>query len=179
MPGLKKWTSAGTSCGSCVPLLKQLLEAEGVEQSKALCEHFSHSRAELFEIISATDIRTFSGLIERVGSGKDCDICKPAVASILASTSSDHILDGEQASLQDSNDHFLANSQKNGSYSVVPRSPGGEITPEQLILIGEIARDFNLYTKITGGQVRRSRCFASTTDRCMLWATSIHSPGRR
>jgi nitrite reductase (NADH) large subunit len=152
VPGLKKCTLAGTSCGSCVPLLKQLLEAEGVEQSKALCEHFSHSRAELFEIISATSIRTFSGLIERFGTGKGCDICKPVVASILASTSSEHILDGEQASLQDSNDHFLANIQKNGSYSIVPRSPGGEITPEQLILIGEIARDFNLYTKITGGQ---------------------------
>jgi nitrite reductase (NADH) large subunit len=152
VPGLKKCTLAGTSCGSCVPLLKQLLEAEGVEQSKALCEHFSQSRAELFSIVAATSIRTFSGLIERFGTGKGCDICKPVVASILASTSSEHILDGEQASLQDSNDHFLANIQRNGSYSVVPRSPGGEITPEQLILIGEIARDFNLYTKITGGQ---------------------------
>ena len=152
VPGLKMCTLAGTSCGSCVPLLKQLLEAEGIEQSKALCEHFSHSRAELFEIISATSIRTFSGLIERFGTGKGCDICKPAVASILASTSSEHILDGEQASLQDSNDHFLANIQRNGSYSIVPRVPGGDITPEQLILIGEIARDFNLYTKITGGQ---------------------------
>lgn len=149
---LKKCTLAGTSCGSCVPLLKQLLEAEGVEQSKALCEHFSQSRAELFSIVAATSIRTFTGLIERFGTGKGCDICKPVVASILASTSSEHILDGEQASLQDSNDHFLANIQKNGSYSVVPRSPGGEITPEQLILIGEIARDFGLYTKITGGQ---------------------------
>ncbi len=152
VPELKKCTLAGTSCGSCVPLLKQLLEAEGVEQSKALCEHFSQSRAELFSIVSATSVRTFTELIERFGTGKGCDICKPVVASILASTSSEHILDGEQASLQDSNDHFLANIQKNGSYSVVPRSPGGEITPEQLILIGEIARDFDLYTKITGGQ---------------------------
>ncbi len=152
VPALKSCTKAGTSCGSCVPLLKQLLEAQGVEQSKALCEHFSHSRAELFEIISATEIRTFSGLVERFGTGKGCDICKPVVASILASTSSDHILDGEQASLQDSNDHFLANIQRNGSYSVVPRVPGGDITPEHLILIGEIARDFGLYTKITGGQ---------------------------
>ncbi len=125
---LKKCTQAGTSCGSCVPLLKQLLEAEGVEQSKALCEHFSQSRAELFEIVSATSMRTFSGLIERFGTGKGCDICKPVVASILASTSSEHILDGEQASLQDSNDHFLANIQRNGSYSVVPRVPGGDIT---------------------------------------------------
>ncbi|MDZ7882902.1 MAG: nitrite reductase large subunit NirB [Mycobacterium sp.] len=150
--GLKKCTLAGTSCGSCVPLLKQLLEAEGVEQSTSLCEHFTQSRAELFEIISATEIRTFSGLIEKFGTGKGCDICKPTVASILASTSSDHVLGGEQASLQDSNDHFLANIQRNGSYSVVPRVPGGDITPEQLILIGEIARDFDLYTKITGGQ---------------------------
>jgi nitrite reductase (NADH) large subunit len=152
VPALKSCTKAGTSCGSCVPLLKQLLEAEGVEQSKALCEHFTVSRAELFEIVSATSVRTFSGLIARHGTGMGCDICKPVVASILASTSSDHILDGEQASLQDSNDHFLANIQKNGSYSVVPRVPGGDITPEQLILIGEIARDFGLYTKITGGQ---------------------------
>ncbi len=155
VPALKQCTQAGTSCGSCVPLLKQLLAAEGVEQSKALCEHFSQSRAELYEIVSAgpaESVRTFSGLVERFGTGKGCDICKPAVASILASTSCDHILDGEQASLQDTNDHFLANIQRNGSYSIVPRVPGGDITPEQLILIGEIARDFNLYTKITGGQ---------------------------
>jgi len=152
VPALKSCTAAGTSCGSCVPLLKQLLEAEGVEQSKALCEHFSQSRAELYEIISATEIRTFSGLLQRFGRGRGCDICKPVVASILASTGSDHILDGEQASLQDSNDHFLANIQKNGSYSVVPRVPGGDIKPEHLILIGQIAQDFGLYTKITGGQ---------------------------
>ncbi|MFA5708337.1 nitrite reductase large subunit NirB [Mycolicibacterium sp.] len=152
VPGLKACTGAGTSCGSCVPLLKQLLEAEGVEQSKALCEHFSQSRAELFEIITATGIRTFTALISRFGTGAGCDICKPVVASILASTSSEHILDGEQAALQDSNDHFLANIQRNGSYSVVPRVPGGDITPDQLILIGQIAKDFGLYTKITGGQ---------------------------
>lgn len=162
VPALKSCTKAGTSCGSCIPLLKQLLEAQGVQQSKALCEHFAQSRAELFEIVSASGIRTFSGLIARYGAGRGCDICKPVVASILASTSSGHILDGEEASLQDSNDHFLANIQKNGSYSVVPRVPGGDITPEQLILIGEIARDFGLYTKITGGQ--RIDMFGAAVD---------------
>lgn len=149
---LKDRTKAGTSCGSCIPLLKQLLIVEGVHQSKALCEHFTQSRAELFEIVQVTGIRTFSGLLERFGTGHGCDICKPTVASILASTGSEHILDGEQAGLQDSNDHFLANIQRNGSYSVVPRVPGGEIKPEHLILIGQIAQDFGLYTKITGGQ---------------------------
>jgi nitrite reductase (NADH) large subunit len=168
VPALKCATKAGTSCGSCIPLLKGLLEAEGVQQSKALCEHFTQSRAELFEIVAASGIRTFSGLITRFGTGSGCDICKPVVASILASTSSDHILDGEQASLQDSNDHFLANIQKNGSYSVVPRVPGGDITPEQLILIGEIARDFGLYTKITGGQ--RIDMFGATVDQLpQIW----------
>ncbi len=168
VPALKSCTAAGTSCGSCVPLLKQLLEAEGVEQSKALCEHFGQSRAELFEIISATEIRTFSGLLARFGRGKGCDICKPVVASILASTGSDHILDGEQASLQDSNDHFLANIQKNGSYSVVPRVPGGDIRPEHLILIGQIAQEFGLYTKITGGQ--RIDMFGARVDQLpQIW----------
>jgi nitrite reductase (NADH) large subunit len=71
---------------------------------------------------------------------------------MLASLGNGYILDGEQAALQDTNDHFLANLQKDGTYSVVPRVPGGEITPEQLITIGQVARDFDLYTKITGGQ---------------------------
>jgi nitrite reductase (NADH) large subunit len=149
---VKGCTSAGTTCGGCLPSIKQLLAASGVELSKSLCDHFTQSRAELFEIVAVTGIRTFSELIERHGTGLGCEICKPTVASILASTSSEHILDGEQAALQDTNDHFLANMQKNGSYSVVPRMPGGEVTPEQLIVIGEIARDFGLYTKVTGGQ---------------------------
>ena len=152
VPGIKGSTAAGTTCGSCVPMLKRLLQAQGIEQSKALCEHFGKSRAELFQIVAATGIRTFSGLIAKHGIGTGCDVCKPAVASILASTSTDHILDGETAALQDTNDHFLANLQRNGTYSVVPRLPGGEITPEKLIAIGEVARDFGLYTKITGGQ---------------------------
>lgn len=149
---VKSCTTAGTTCGGCLPSIKALLAASGVVMSKALCEHFGQSRAELFEIVRATNTRTFSSLIAKYGTGSGCDICKPVVASILASTSSDHILDGEQASLQDTNDHFLANIQKNGTYSVVPRMPGGECTPEQLIVIGEVARDFGLYTKVTGGQ---------------------------
>ncbi|OZM83680.1 nitrite reductase large subunit NirB [Pseudonocardia sp. MH-G8] len=152
VPALKACTRAGTSCGSCVPMLKTLLAQEGVEVSKALCEHFAVSRAELYEIVAGTGIRTFSELVAQHGTGRGCDICKPAVASILASLGAGHVLSREQAALQDTNDHFLANLQRNGTYSVVPRIPGGEITPEGLIVIGEVARDFGLYTKITGGQ---------------------------
>ncbi|AWG99815.1 nitrite reductase [Rhodococcus ruber Chol-4] len=149
---VKACTGAGTTCGGCLPTVKQLLAASGVVMSKALCEHFDQSRAELFQIVQATDTRTFSALIAKYGRGTGCDICKPVVASILASTDSDHILGRQQAALQDTNDHFLANIQKNGTYSVVPRMPGGECTPEQLIVIGEVARDFGLYVKMTGGQ---------------------------
>jgi nitrite reductase (NADH) large subunit len=133
-------------------MLKQILAQAGIEQSKALCEHFPQSRAELVEIVRATGTTTFSGLIAAHGTGHGCDVCKPTVASILASLGNGHILEGEQATLQDTNDRYLANMQRNGTYSVVPRIPGGEITPDKLIVIGEVARDFNLYTKITGGQ---------------------------
>lgn len=168
VPALKSCTKAGTTCGSCVPMLKQLLAAAGVEQSNALCEHFPQKRSDLFEIVRSTGIHTFSELIDRYGTGRGCDICKPAVASMLASLGNGHILEGEQAALQDTNDHFLANMQRNGTYSVVPRIPGGEITPEKLMVIAQVAQDFGLYTKITGGQ--RIDLFGATVDQLpVIW----------
>jgi nitrite reductase (NADH) large subunit len=154
--GVKACTKAGTGCGSCVPVLTELIDGAlakaGRARVKRLCAHFAMPRPELFEIVRATGIRSFAALVERYGTGRGCEICKPAVASMFASLATGYILDGEQASLQDSNDHFLANIQRDGTYSIVPRVPGGEITPEKLIVIGEVARDFDLYTKITGGQ---------------------------
>ncbi|MEU7571278.1 nitrite reductase large subunit NirB [Micromonospora sp. NPDC049240] len=168
VPALKACTRAGTSCGSCVPMLKQLLDTAGVRQSTALCEHFDLSRQELFDLVRVRGIGTFSRLVAEHGRGHGCDICKPVVASILASLGTGHVLDGEAASLQDTNDHFLANLQRDGSYSVVPRIPGGEITPEKLIAIGEVARDFQLYTKITGGQ--RIDLFGARVDQLpQIW----------
>jgi nitrite reductase (NADH) large subunit len=184
VPEVKKCTKAGTGCGSCVKLLTTIvneeLEASGIEVDKGLCPCFAHTRAELYEIIRAVRISSHHQLLVEHGrdgmrEGEGCEICKPAVASILASLApeleevSSHILDGEQAALQDTNDHFLANIQKNGSYSVVPRIPGGEITPEKLIVIGEVARDFGLYTKITGGQ--RIDLFGARVDQLpAIWA---------
>ncbi|CCH78471.1 nitrite reductase, large subunit,NAD(P)H-binding [Nostocoides japonicum T1-X7] len=154
--GVSACTRAGTSCGSCLPLVKRLVTTEltrsGITVSTALCEHFELSRAQLFDVVRVQGLTTFSEIVARHGRGRGCDICKPVIASILASLDTGHILDGEQATLQDTNDHVLANLQKDGSYSVVPRIPGGEVTPEGLIAIGKVAKDFGLYTKITGGQ---------------------------
>ncbi|MDQ3978020.1 MAG: nitrite reductase large subunit NirB [Actinomycetota bacterium] len=154
--GVKACTKAGTGCGGCVPLVTELLKDElrkaGVEVSNRLCEHFAYSRQELFDIVRVHRLTSFSEVLAAHGSGLGCEICKPAVASMFASLGSGYILEGEQASLQDTNDHFLANLQRDGTYSVVPRVPGGEIMPDQLITIGEVAKEFGLYTKITGGQ---------------------------
>ena len=156
LAGVKSCTRAGTSCGSCLPLVKTLmtteLERSGFEVSHALCEHFDVSRAQLFDIVRVTRLRRFSDIIATHGRGRGCDICRPVVASILSSLGEGHVLDADQARLQDTNDHAMANLQKDGSYSVVPRVAGGEITPEGLIVIGQVAKDFGLYTKITGGQ---------------------------
>ena len=154
--GVKACTRAGAACGSCLPLVKKLVGTElarsGASLSTALCEHFSHSRAQLFDAVRVSGLRTFSAIIARFGTGRGCDICKPVLASILSSLGHGHVLDGENATLQDTNDHVMANIQKDGSYSVVPRIAGGEITPEGLLVIGQVAKDFGLYTKITGGQ---------------------------
>ncbi|MGQ9426062.1 nitrite reductase large subunit NirB [Gilvimarinus sp. F26214L] len=153
---LKAATKAATTCGGCSALVQQLLDSEltqlGVEVSNHICEHFPYSRRELADIVRVKGIRSFPELIDTHGTGQGCEICKPAVGSILASCWNEYILKDEHAPLQDTNDIFLANMQKDGTYSVVPRIPGGEITPEKLIRLGEVAKEFNLYTKITGGQ---------------------------
>lgn len=153
---VKTCTKAGATCGSCVLMVKKVVGQEltklGQTVSNALCEHFDMSRRQLFDAVRVAELTTFSAVIERFGRGRGCDICKPALASILSVLVGAHVLDGENAALQDTNDHVMANMQKDGSYSVVPRMPGGEVTPAGLIVIGQIAEDFGLYTKLTGGQ---------------------------
>lgn len=154
---LKATTRAGTGCGGCSALVKQVFEHElssrGVEVDKSLCEHFAHTRQELYAIVRVESITRFEDLLDRHGRGHTgCDICKPAVGSILASCWNQPITDPLLIPLQDTNDTFMANMQKNGTYSVVPRVAGGEITPDKLIAIGAVAKKYDLYTKITGGQ---------------------------
>ncbi|MCA6215686.1 nitrite reductase large subunit NirB [Ideonella sp. B7] len=153
---LKACCKAGATCGGCVPLVTQVMKAEMAKRGMAvdnhLCEHFAYSRQELFHLIRVGQIKTFEELLTQHGQGLGCDICKPTAASILASVWNDFVLQPELAALQDSNDYFLGNIQKDGSYSVVPRMPGGEVTPEGLIAVGQVAKKYGLYTKITGGQ---------------------------
>ncbi|GAA1134183.1 nitrite reductase large subunit NirB [Nocardioides aquiterrae] len=149
-------TRAGSTCGSCKVQTRKIIEdyyaSQGQEVDRSLCEHFAMTRQELFDVVAVHGYSTFDQVVEGHGTGRGCDVCKPAVASVLASLLNGHVLEGPTRTLQDTNDAYLANIQRNGTYSVVPRIPGGEITPDRLIVIGEVARDFGLYTKITGGQ---------------------------
>ncbi|MFT6508172.1 MAG: nitrite reductase (NADH) large subunit [Colwellia polaris] len=173
---VKSSTQAGKGCGGCAALLKKVtdheLEKRGVEISTDICEHFAYSRVELFHIVQAEQIKSFDLLLEKHGSGLGCEICKPAAASILASVWNDYILKPDHVSLQDTNDIFLGNMQKDGTYSVVPRMPGGEVTPDKLIVIGEVAKEYNLYTKVTGGQ--RIDLFGARVDQLpAIWKRLI------
>ncbi|MFE2055086.1 nitrite reductase large subunit NirB [Streptomyces sp. NPDC059446] len=182
LPEVKKCTKAGTGCGSCVKVIGQLLPQP---EDQGLCGCFEYTRSELYEIVRTLGVTTYAALLDSHGreaarGGDGCEVCKPTVGSIIASLAptlgaSGYVLDGEQAALQDTNDHFLANLQRNGSYSIVPRIPGGEITPEKLIVIGEVARDFGLYTKITGGQ--RIDLFGARVDQLPLIWTRLVDAG--
>lgn len=153
---IKSCTKAGTGCGGCVALATQVMNSEltklGVEVNTDLCEHFAYTRQELYHLVRVGEIKTFDNLIHKHGKGLGCDICKPTAASIFASCWNELIMKDKLAPLQDTNDHFMANLQKNGTYSIVPRIAGGEITPDKLIVLGQVAKKYNLYTKITGGQ---------------------------
>lgn len=154
--GLKKCTKAGTGCGGCVPMVKDLMlstmKEQGIYVRNVICEHFEYTRQELFDLVKINEIKSYEGVLDKFGKGDGCEVCKPAVTSILASLWNEMILAKGNDIAQDSNDRFLANIQKGGTYSVVPRIPGGEITPDKLIVIGSVAKKYNLYTKITGGQ---------------------------
>ncbi|MEX9772747.1 nitrite reductase large subunit NirB [Morganella morganii] len=173
---IKAETKAGTGCGGCVPLITQVLNAEltnlGIEVNHHLCEHFAYSRQELYHLIRVEKISTFDELLARYGEGYGCEVCKPTIGSLLASCRNDYILRDELVSLQDTNDNFLANMQKDGTYSVIPRSPGGEITPEGLLTIGKIAQEYHLYTKITGSQ-RIAMFGAQKQDLPAIWEKLI------
>jgi nitrite reductase (NADH) large subunit len=153
---IKKCCKAGTGCGGCLPMVKDIIQGvlkeKGVYVRNVVCEHFDHSRQELLDLVKMEGLRTYGSVLDHFGKGDGCEVCKPLVASILASLWNENILKADRATVQDSNDRYLANIQKGGTYSVVPRIPGGEITPEKLIVIGQVAQRYGLYTKITGGQ---------------------------
>ncbi|GAA4502119.1 nitrite reductase large subunit NirB [Pseudaeromonas paramecii] len=173
---VKACTKAGTGCGGCSNLVKQVVDTTllelGMEANNHVCEHFAHTRQELFHIIKIEELKTFEQVLHQHGQGRGCELCKPMVGSILASLWNEPVLEPQHRPLQDTNDAYLGNLQKDGTYSVVPRIPGGEITPDGLIVLGQVAKKYDLYTKITGGQ--RVDLFGARMDQLpLIWEELI------
>ena len=176
---VKSCTKAGTGCGGCMPLVQSIFNKQmkdmGQEVSNHLCPHFKHSRMDLYNIISIKGLKDLPAVMKEAGTDPNslgCEACKPAIGSILASLYNQHIMTNPLHALQDTNDRFLANIQRNGTFSVIPRIAGGEITPDKLIAIGQVAKKYNLYTKITGGQ-RIDMFGAKKQDLPSIWRELI------
>ncbi|KAA3581147.1 nitrite reductase large subunit NirB [Enterobacter cloacae] len=175
---IKQGTKAATGCGGCSALVKQVMEfqlaEQGVEVKKDICEHFPYSRQEIYHLVRVNHIRTFDQLISRYGQGHGCEICKPLVGSVLASCWNEYLLKPAHLPLQDTNDRYFANIQKDGTYSIVPRMPAGEVTADGLIAIGQIAKCYGLYSKITGGQ--RIDLFGATLEQLPeIWQALVEA----
>ena len=173
---VKHCTKAGSGCGGCVPMVKDLvlysMKKAGKYIRNTICEHFDFSRQELFDLVKLHELKSYDAVLDRLGKGHGCETCKPIVASVLASLWNEMILYRGNDVAQDSNDRFLANIQRGGTYSVVPRIPGGEILPDKLIVIGRVAKKYGLYTKITGGQ-RIDMFGAHLNDLPAIWEELI------
>ena len=177
---VKSCTKAGTGCGGCMPLVQTIfnteMKAQGTEVLNHLCPHFKHSRADLFHIITVKKLKQFPDVMKECGSDPEslgCEACKPTIGSILASLYNQNVMDKPLHGLQDTNDRYLGNIQRNGTYSVIPRVSAGEITPEKLIIIGTVAKKYGLYCKITGGQ-RIDMFGAKKEDLIDIWTELVN-----
>lgn len=176
---VKSCTKAGTGCGGCLPLVTTIfnktMAAMGNEVKNNICPHFEYGRADLYNIVMVKRLKTFPQVMKEAGVQPDsvgCEVCKPTVASIFASLWNKHAMDKPYHGLQDTNDRFLGNIQRNGTFSVVPRVSAGEITPDKLIVMGKVAKKYGLYTKITGGQ-RIDMFGAKKQDLLDIWKTLV------
>jgi nitrite reductase (NAD(P)H) len=176
---VKSCTKAGTGCGGCMPLVTSIfnsqMKAMGNEVKNHICPHFNYSRADLYNIISVKKLKTLEEVMKEAGNDPEsqgCEACKPSIGSIFSTLYNKHIMDKPYKGLQETNDRYLGNIQRNGTYSVIPRVSAGEITPEKLIVIGNVAKKYNLYTKITGGQ-RIDMFGAKKQDLIAIWTELV------
>jgi nitrite reductase (NADH) large subunit len=155
-------------------VLNAELSKSGIEVKSDVCEHFAYSRQELFHLIRIEEIKTFDELLAKYGKGYGCEVCKPLAGSILASCWGEHILKPQLVKLHDTNDNFLGNIQKDGTYSVIPRMAGGEVTPQALGALAAVAEEYKLYTKVTGAQ-RIGLFGAQKDDLPEIWRKLINA----
>jgi nitrite reductase (NADH) large subunit len=146
-------TRAGTGCGGCRPQLEALVAAYGkVDPSAAwYVKAVPLAKPELVAEIKRRGLRSVSAVLRELGNGSDDPLSKPGLASLLRTIWGERYEDERDARFI--NDRVHANIQNDGTFSVVPRIPGGVTSPEQLRRLADVAEKYNVgMVKITGGQ---------------------------
>jgi nitrite reductase (NADH) large subunit len=147
-------TRAGSGCGSCKPLVTELLQIErgdAVEEATYLCPCRRQTREELAAVVREHGIESVSELSSACGAGRDCGACKPGLAYLVSEVTGNRHREERHARFI--NDRVHANIQRDGTFSVVPRIRGGVTSPQELRRIADVAEKYEVpMVKITGGQ---------------------------
>lgn len=147
-------TRAGSGCGSCKPVVSELLAIErdgAAEEPAYLCPCRRQTREQIAAIVREHDLTSVSELGRACGAGRDCGACKPGLSYLIEERQADRFREERHARFI--NDRVHANIQRDGTFSVVPRIRGGVVTPDELRRIADVAERYELpMVKITGGQ---------------------------
>jgi nitrite reductase (NADH) large subunit len=147
-------TRAGAGCGSCKPLVKEILMLQrgGLgEEPSYLCPCRKQTREQLAALVREQDVSSVSELSETCGAGRDCGACKPGLAYLVSQVQENRHREERHARFI--NDRVHANIQNDGTFSVVPRIRGGVTSPDELRRIADVAERHGVrMVKITGGQ---------------------------
>lgn len=155
---VKAHTKASASCGTCAPLVKQLLAATlgtelAADAPPKVCKCTSATHEEVRLGIASLGLKTQKAVREAFGwsNADGCGSCRPALNFYLLCAWPGEYQDDSRSRFI--NERVHANIQKDGTYSVIPRMWGGTTTPQELFAIAEVARKYNIKeVKVTGGQ---------------------------
>lgn len=147
-------TRAGTGCGSCRPAVIEIVAAAAgglSDEPTYLCPCRKQTREQLAGRIRDDELRSVSDVANACGTGRQCGVCKPALAYLVSEVKANR--HQEERDARFINDRVHANIQKDGTFSVVPRMYGGVTTPDELRRIADVADKFEVpLVKVTGGQ---------------------------
>jgi nitrite reductase (NADH) large subunit len=159
LDGVRAVTKASASCGSCTPLVEQLLKLALGDGFKAptgpqpVCKCTDHGHGIVRKRIVEDALKSMPAVMQALEwkTPDGCAACRPALNYYLLCAWPGEYADDKQSRFI--NERVHANIQKDGTYSVVPRMWGGVTTPGELRAIADVADKFKIPTvKVTGGQ---------------------------
>ena len=150
-------TRAGMGCGSCRTMVAEIVEwACGGEVEEDPSVHYyvpgvPLRKPDLIRAIREKNLKSVSAVFAALAGGREDAASKPGLASLLKTIW--HAEYDDQKDARVINERIHANIQKDGTFSVVPQTPGGVTSPAQLRRIADVAERYRVpLVKLTGGQ---------------------------